>query len=237
MIDMKKYTLAFFIILCSGFAGYAQNKKLYGVFENKILFQQGLVQDSAGNNVTGILRFAPFVNYTIQAHKDFGNKFGIYTGVGIKNVGFILKYDTLVVKSRAYCLSVPLGIKFGNMDKETYFYAAGEFLAQIDYKEKVFLDGDKSKRNNNNDINKINYSAMVGFNMKAFTVGLEYTLNNFYGDSYNLVPEKSKPNAAFGTPSKSNILTFFIGFRTNLSAREAAAPEKKQLQQARLYQY
>lgn len=234
---MKKYTLALFTILSLTVTGYAQNKKLYGVFENKILFQQGLVQDSAGNNVTGVLRFAPFVNYTIQAHKDFNNTFGIYTGIGIKNVGFILKYDTLVVKSRAYCLSVPLGIKFGNMKDEKYFYLAGEFLAQIDYKEKVFLNDDKSKRKNNNDINPINYSAMVGFNMKAFTVGVEYTLNNFYGNSYNLVPEKVNPNATYSTPSKSNILTFFIGFRTNLSAKEAAAPEKKQLQQAKLYQY
>ncbi len=234
---MKNYAFAFFTILCLSFAGYAQNKKLYGVFENKILFQQGFVQDSAGNNVTSILRFAPLVNYTLQAHKDFGNKFGIYTGIGCKNVGFISKYDTLVVKSRAYCLSIPLGIKFGNMDKETYFYLAGEFLAQIDYKEKVFFNGDKSKRNNNNDINKINYSALIGFNMKAFTVGIEYTLNNFYGNGYNLVPEKSKPDVTYGTPSKSNILTFFIGFRTNLSAREAAAPAQKQLQQAKLYQY
>ena len=210
---------------------FSQNKKLYGVFENKVLFQQGLVQDNAGHNVTGVLRFAPFLNYTIQAHKDFNNTFGIYTGIGIKNVGFISKYDTLVVKSRAYCLSVPLGLKFGNMKEETYFYLAGEFLAQIDYKEKVFLNDDKSKRKNSNDINPVNYSAMVGFNMKAFTIGVEYTLNNFYGNSYNLVPEKSKPNVMYGTPSKSNILTFFIGVRVNVSSEKAAAPEKK-LQQA-----
>jgi len=231
---MKKNLILFTAFLCLQMNAFSQNNKLYGVFEYKMLFQQGLVKDNAGKNVTGVLRFAPFGNFTWQAHKDFGNKFGIYTGIGCKNVGFISKYDTLVVKSRAYSLSVPLGLKFGNMKEETYFYIAGEFLAQIDYKEKVFLYGDKSKRKNSNDINPINYSAMVGFNMKAFTIGVEYTFNNFYGTGYNLVPEKSKPNTSYATPSKSNILTFFIGFRVNISAEAVAAPEKK-LQQARLY--
>jgi len=200
----------------------------------------GLVEDSQGKSVSGPIRFAPVANYTIQAHKDISGKFGLYTGIGVKNVGFISKYnDSLYsevrVKSRAYCLSVPLGIKFGNMQEERYFYIAGEFLAQVDYKEKVFIDGDKSKRKNDADINKINYSGIVGFNMKNFMIGMEYTFGDFYGDNYHLMPAKSNSTYTYGTPTKSNILTFFIGFRTNLSAKEAAAPEKKQLQQASLY--
>ncbi len=215
-----------------------ENKRFYGVFESKTLFQIGLLQDSAGGNMGSIVRFAPFANYTVQMHKDITNKFGVYTGVGIKNVGFITKYNAeYTVKSRAYCLSVPLGLKFGNMNKETYFYVAGEFLAKLDYKEKIFDDGDKSKTKNLGDINPINYSGMAGFNIKEFTFGVEYTLNNLYGNNYRLMPEKSNPAFTFGTPTKSNILTIFFGFRANLSAKKAVAPEKKQLQQAKIYQY
>lgn len=239
---MKKLITFVVCLFCITISSLAQSK-LYGVFESKTLFQMGLVEDSAGHSVSGPIRFAPFANYTIQAHKDISNKFGLYTGIGVKNVGFISKIDDpnlggeVRVKSRAYCLSIPLGIKFGNMKEERYFYLAGEFLAQVDYKEKVFIGDDKSKRKNDNDINKINYSGVVGFNMKNFTLGVEYTLNNFYGDNYNLVPSNANPTYSYPTPSKSNILTFFIGFRTSLSAKEAAAPEKKQLQQARALQY
>jgi len=236
---MKKFIVLVLSILFLSISGFSQerNKKLYGVFESKTLFQLGLVHDSAGNNVSSVLRFAPFANYSLQMHKDFSNLFGAYIGIGCTNLGFITKYNSsnTTVKSRAYCLGIPIGLKFGNMGKETYFYLGAEFLAQIDYKEKVFQGGEKSRRKNNNDINQINYSGSVGFNMKAFTIGVEYTFNNFYGDNYRLVPQNANPTVSYGTPTKSNILTFFFGFRTNLSAEKASAPEKK-IQQAMLHQ-
>lgn len=238
---MKKIIVLLLCLFCIQISSFSQSK-LYGVFENKALFQIGLVEDSEGKSISGPVRFAPVANYTIQAHKDISNKFGLYTGIGMKNVGFISKYDDTLysemrVKSRAYSVSVPLGIKFGNMREERYFYVAGEFLAQIDYKEKVFIGDNKSKRKNASDISKINYSGIVGFNMKNFTIGMEYTFGDFYGSNYHLVPDKtSNPTYSYNTPTKSNILTFFIGFRTNLSAKEASAPQK-QLQQARAYQY
>ena len=237
MTYMKNFILLSTCLLCMQISSFAQSN-FYGVFENKTLFQIGIVEDSAGGNVSGPVRFAPFANYTLQGHKDFSNKFGAYTGIGVKNVGFITRYSSadMTVKSRAYCVSVPVGIKFGNMKEERYLYVAGELLVQVDYKEKVFIDGDKSKRKNENDINKLNYSAMIGFNMKNFTIGMEYTLSDFYGSSYNLVPQKSNPTVTYGTPTRSNILTFFVGFRTSLSAKESTAPQK-QLQQARAYQY
>jgi hypothetical protein len=238
---MKKISILFVAFLCLQVTSFSQNK-LYGVFESKTLFQLGLIEDSAGNQVKSILRFAPFVNYTLQAHKDFGNKFGIYTGVGIKNVGFITRDNSndVTVKSRAYCLSVPLGLKFGNIKDDKFIFLAGEFLTQLDYKEKVFTNGDKSKRKSfyDNDINLFNYSGSVGLHLKGFIIGAEYTFGDFFNSKYRFQPDKSNSAVTSAGPSKSNILTFFFGFRTNLSAEAAAAPpEKKQLQQAKLYQY
>ncbi len=225
----------FFLCLSSS----AQNKP-YGVFESKTLFQIGMLEDSAGNNMKSVLRFAPFANYTIQLHYDLSNSVGLYTGAGIKNVGFITRYNSIGVtqKSRAYCISIPVGVKFGNMKKERYGYVAGEFLYQFDYKEKVFQGSNKDKRKNfyDSDINAVNWSVMAGFNMKGFTLGAEYTLANFFADNYRFQPNTSSP-VTHGSQSKSNILTFFIGFRTNLSAEKTENANQKVLQQAKLNQY
>lgn len=243
---MKKNFILFVAFLClqiSAFSQDAPNNKMYGVFENKTLFQLGMLEDSAGGNITPVLRFAPFANYTLQAHKDLSNKFGVYTGIGIKNVGFISRdnVNDVTVKSRAYCISIPVGLKYGNLKEDRYIFLSGEFLTQLDYKEKVFTnDGnDKSKRKNfyPNDINLFNYSGSIGFNLKGFVIGAEYTFSDFFSDKYRFQPDKSNSAVTVAGPSKSNILTFFIGFRTNLSAEEVAAPEKKQLQQAKVYQY
>jgi hypothetical protein len=242
---MKKISILFVAFLCLQISAFSQDKptnKMYGVFESKTLFQLGLLEDSAGNSITPVLRFAPFANYTLQAHKDLGNKFGVYTGIGIKNVGFISRDNTndVTVKSRAYCLSIPVGLKFGNLKEDRYLFLSGEFLAQFDYKEKVFTnDGnDKSKRKSfyDDDINPFNYSGSIGFNVKGFIIGAEYTFSDFFSDKYRFQPDKANSAVTMAGPSKSNILTFFFGFRTNLSAEEVAAPEKK-LQQAKAYQY
>lgn len=236
---MKNLLILFVSFLSIQIAAFSQNK-IYGVFENKTLFQIGLIEDSAGNQIKSVLRFAPFANYTLQAHKDFNNKLGLYTGIGVKNVGFILRDNTtdMTIKSRAYCLSIPIGLKYGNLEDEKYVFIGGEFLTQFDYKEKVFLNGDKSKRKTlyDNDINTFNYSTTIGLNYKGFMIGAEYTFGGFFNDKYEFIPDKSNPSATSGSYTKSDIFTFFFGFRTNLSAEKVAAPEK-QLQQARAYQY
>ena len=236
---MKKIIILFGTLLCLQINAFSQNNKMYGVFESQTLFQVGMIEDSAGNQVKSILRFAPVANYTLQAHKDFFKSFGIYTGIGVKNVGFITRNNStdITVKSRAYCISVPVGLKFGNLKDEKYLFIAGEFLTQLDYKEKVFTDGDKSKRKSfyNNDVNLFNYSGSIGLSFKGFIIGADYTFGNFFSDKYRFQPSKAS-NATYAGPSRSNILTFYFGIRTNLSAEKVAAPEK-QLQQAKLYQY
>jgi hypothetical protein len=240
---MKKFSFLFATLLCLQFVAFSQNP-VYGVFESKTLFQIGMMQDSAGNNVSSIVRFTPFANYSIQAHKDFSNTVGAYIGIGVKNQGFITKYNNdTTVKSRAYCLSIPVGLKFGNMEKDMYFYLAGEFLAQFDYKEKVFYGSTKDKRKNlyTNDINPIVWSSTVGVNLQGFTIGAEYTLTNFFQNNYQFQTVNGGGGSPGSpgmkpSPSASNILTFFIGFRTKLNSETVSADEKK-LQQAMAARY
>ena len=59
---------------------------------------------------------------------DFSNSIGLYTGVAIRNVGFI--YDTdLPTKTirRSYNLGVPLALKLGVFDKHMYLFGGGEY--------------------------------------------------------------------------------------------------------------
>lgn len=241
---MKKISFLFVTLLCLQFVASAQNP-VYGVFESKTLFQIGMMQDSAGDNVSSIVRFTPFANYSIQGHKDFSNKVGAYIGIGIKNQGFITKYSSdTTAKSRAYCLSIPVGLKFGNMEKDMYLYVAGEFLAQFDYKEKLFYNGEKEqKRKNyyNNDINPIAWSSTIGVTLQGFTFGAEYTLSNFFDSNYHFQPavtgsSNSSQSPTYASPSASRILTFFVGFRTKLNSETLNTDEKK-LQQAMAARY
>lgn len=235
---MKKIIFLFVSFLCLQFAAFSQTP-VYGVFESKTLFQIGMMDDSAGNNVKSIVRFTPFANYSIQGHKDFGKSVGAYIGIGVKNQGFITKYSNdTTVKSRAYCLSIPVGLKFGNMEEDMYMYIAAEMLAQFDYKEKLFTGSTKDKRKNyyTNDINPIVWSGTIGANLKGFTLGAEYTFTNFFADNYHFQTQpngsgKSNSAGMIASPSASNILTFFVGFRTKLNSETMGADEKK-LQQA-----
>jgi hypothetical protein len=239
---MKKSLVLILSLLSIQSILFAQvNKKVYGVLENKTLFQIGLISDSAGHKQSSSLRFAPFANFTLEMHKDFDSTFGIYTGIGFKNVGFTYKPNDSInskVKSRAYSLCIPIGLKYGNIADDKYLYISAELLIQLDYKEKAFSnDGDKSKRKGlykSNPINTFNYCATIGYNYKGFTIGAEYTLGNFYDPNYRFQPDKANAKYTIAGPSKSNILTFFFGFRSNLSAQKVAAPEK-QLQQASMF--
>jgi hypothetical protein len=250
---MKKYILFFVstLFICTSLFAQKEYKdsvkvktktksKAYFVFEETWNFQYGMIQDNNGHKANSIVRFAPIGNMSLQLNKDFGNAFGIFTGIGTKNLGFITKNDTSgeKVKSRAYCLSIPVGLKFGNMKKEKYFYLQGEFLWQFDYKEKVFSGGEKTKRKNfyNPGINAINWSSTAGFNYKGFTFGVEYTLTNFFSNNYRFQDVKSNA-MVYPTIEKSQIVTFFIGFRADLRSEKTATAPPKQLQQARLNQY
>jgi|GEM_PF-1837690 hypothetical protein len=202
--------------------------KPYFIFEETLNFQYGMLQDSTGHKEHSLVRFAPVGNYTLQFHEDLGHHIGFYTGIGTKNLGFIIRNDTAreTVKSRAYCLSVPVGLKFGNMKKEKYLFIQGEILWQFDYKEKIFSTGEKTKRKNFYDpgVNPMNYSASVGYNHKGFTFGVEYTLSNFFASGYHY--QDPVNSVVYPSISKSQIVTFYIGFRADLRQEKQSPPKK-----------
>ncbi len=68
-------------------------------------------------NSMGTLRFSYVINFGITFNFNFGRHFGLYTGLDVKNIGFIEKNSGgLTVKRRTYNVGAPLGIKIGNIN-------------------------------------------------------------------------------------------------------------------------
>jgi len=99
-----------------------------------------------GSKADNVVRFTAFFNQQLQYHADFGDNVGMYTGLGVRNIGFIHQFgDTLKIKQRVYALGAPLAIKIGNMSKGLYLAFGPEIELFFHFKEKAFLHGQKYK--------------------------------------------------------------------------------------------
>lgn len=95
-------------------------------------------------------RFTSFLHVGATANFDFNKNFGIFSGINIKNIGFIEKFNTndSTVIRRVYTFGIPVGLKIGNLDYGNYIMIGGGVDFPFNYKEKGFVKrGDKDKFN------------------------------------------------------------------------------------------
>jgi hypothetical protein len=147
---MKKLLL----LTCLGFFGLqvmaqeagTKTKEMYTVSATETILSWGNVE-SAGLDIKNIGRFTPFLNFGQQLHFDFNEKSGFYTGLTVRNVGIISELnDSVRVKQRVYTVGIPVAFKAGDMDGN--LFAAGfEAEFAMNYKQKVFVNDEKSKSN------------------------------------------------------------------------------------------
>ena len=91
-------------------------------------------------NSLGILRFSYFINIGVTFNFNPSRHFGFFTGVDLKNLGFIEDPNGVKIKHRTYNLGVPLGIKIGNMARKgAYIFLGGGVDAPVNYREKSFV--------------------------------------------------------------------------------------------------
>ncbi|RQO30676.1 hypothetical protein DBR32_08060 [Taibaiella sp. KBW10] len=85
-------------------------------------------------------RFTAFLHIGATAHINFNDNFGLFSGLGVKNIGFIEKFsgNDSTVKRRVYTIGIPLGIKVGNMSG-TYAMLGGGLDIPFHFKEKGFV--------------------------------------------------------------------------------------------------
>ncbi len=99
-------------------------------------------------NDIGIARLTAFLNTGLTFNWNLARHFGIWTGLDVKNIGFIEKNaGGETVKRRTYNLGVPFGIKIGNMvDKNPYLFLGGGADAPFNYREKTFVIRDQKAK-------------------------------------------------------------------------------------------
>jgi hypothetical protein len=142
-----------------------------------------------GYDLSGPVRFSPVLNLQTFLHVDQGEKFGFLSGLALRNVGFI--YDDPVVpetryKVRSYNIGIPLGIKVGNM-AATHVFAGYEFEFPVHYKQKVFINDEKSKDSEwfSSELPTVYQSAFAGIHLAAGAqLKFKYYLTDFYKKSY-----------------------------------------------------
>jgi hypothetical protein len=146
---MKRSTVIFIMLVMIAARSFGQ-VKTYTTSGLEIPFSFGDITDN-GQSASSTLRFAPIINLETMYNMDMSNRFGLFTGLALRNVGYIydnyssrdpLNPGTFKKKFRSFNVGVPVGIKIGDLNK-TFFYGGYEVELAVQYKEKTFDGGDK----------------------------------------------------------------------------------------------
>ena len=213
---MMKYCICLVALTISVHA-FAQDstqskKNYYWAGGSEFIFSLGSVE-SPGVNVSKVLRFSGFFNFQEQFHYNFTPHLGIYTGFGIRNVGFINKLnDSIKVKQRVYSAGIPFTLKLGNMDKSAYISFGGEMELFFNYKQKTFYNDTKSKFDEWFSDRTELFNPSVFFELKDKKGGyirFKYYINDFLkGENQTVVVNG---NVFPYSPSQSKLYYISIG--------------------------
>lgn len=166
---MKKIYFLF-LILIGAINVQIMAQNIYPVTSGEIIFSQSqssftqefMDQYPGANLSANNVRFTVFFHLGQYIHYDFNDKFGLYSGLGIRNVGMITdetlpqtvgttdSYDDHKIIRRQYMLGVPLAFKVGSFKKHFYIFGGGEYELAFVMKEKYWTgsferDGAKTK--------------------------------------------------------------------------------------------
>jgi len=185
---MKKLLYSSVLFTVISFYSFAQTD-IYVSFENEFLFQGASIKDH-GNKMNNNMRFTAFFHTGANIHFDFFSWGGIYTGLGIRNIGYIQDEvpDPNIdkIKRRSYTLGLPLAVKVGKMEKMIVF-AGGEYEWLFHYKEKTFTGDVKSVYKDwfSNRTKHFMPSVFAGVQfMNGVNLKFKYYLSNFLNEDY-----------------------------------------------------
>jgi hypothetical protein len=159
------------------------------------------------------IRFTLFFHVGQNFHYDFTNNLGVFTGYGIRNIGIITDENDIIFKRRTYSLGVPLAIKLGSFKDHTYFYTGGEYELFFHYKQKQFIDGNKSKQGEwfSNRTKRFAPSFFAGIQFPGgINLKFKYYTENFLNTSFR--------GSDFGVPvnysdfNKTQLFYFALSF-------------------------
>jgi hypothetical protein len=166
---MKKVNFLFLIIF-GLINAQIMAQKIYPVTSGEMIFSQSqssfteefMNQYPGASLSANNVRFTVFFHLGQYIHYDFNDKIGLYSGLGIRNVGMITdetlpqtvgttdSYTNYKIIRRQYMLGVPLAFKFGSFKNHFYLFGGGEYELAFVMKEKYWAgsferDGAKTK--------------------------------------------------------------------------------------------
>ena len=165
------------------------SKKVYTTSSGELIFSFAN-QTINGNEEPSVMRFSPVFNIQNWVNVDYSENFGAFSGLSIRNVGFITddpNDPSVRYKFRTYNLGIPVGIKIGNLSNK-FLFVGYELEFPIHYKQKTFINEDKEDKDDiwfSNRVNTINHSVMAGFQLPyGATLKFKYYLTNFFNKDY-----------------------------------------------------
>ena len=165
----------------------AQADKVYTTSSGELIFSFARV-DYPGTEEGSIMRFSHVINIQNWLNYDKSEKLGFFTGLSVRNVGFIYDVDeTTRKKYRTYNIGIPLGIKIGNLSEKFLFFGY-ELEIPVNYKEKTFINEEKDDKTNiwfSGRVPIINHSLMAGIQLPyGATLKFKYYLTNFFDEDF-----------------------------------------------------
>lgn len=132
------FSLAIFIL-----PFWVSGQITYKTGGGEIIFGFADLIDNNGEDLSEGVRTSLFFHLSQYRHFDLNNNFGWFTGLGLRNIGFVGQEGSEKVKRRVYTVGVPLGVKLGNFRKQTFVFGGVEGEFAFNYKEKRYVNGKK----------------------------------------------------------------------------------------------
>jgi hypothetical protein len=178
-----------------------------------------------GREVRPILRFSPVFNFGSNLNWNYADFGGMYVGWNVRNIGLITR-DSLNqqdrFKRRVYMLGIPVGLKFGDMKRDRFFYFGGEVGYPFHYKEKFFPDGDRDKKVRKREwfserVETFTTAAFAGIHFnERFSIKAQYFLNNFFNQDYTTTDAQGNTIRPYANYSAN---LFFVTFNYDFSVK------------------
>jgi len=199
-----------------------ENRKSYTSTSLEMIFSFADIQVE-GVNTKNILRWAPVLNIQYIYNYDAKDNFGVFTGIDMKNLGFIWENEQGEKwKHRVYALGVPVGFKFGNLNSGMFLYGGAELEYAFNYKQKYFLNGTKEEKDVywfTDRVNIFQGSLMLGVNFPhGFNIKFKYYLTDLMNQDYEAYDENGDKYKPYESMTSSQV--FFISLSFNMFHRD-----------------
>jgi hypothetical protein len=206
---MKKLLLCAFVLsfTCQAFTQVISINRKYGLdnrYRDKnfyttsgvegAMLQMGTWESPMFTNISGknipekmIPRFTYFFNMGADYNYQIDKNLSVFTGLNLKNIGLIMKLDSVKNKYAVYTIGAPVGLRIHNADRTVWFKTGIDFSFALHYKNKKFLNDKRVSKYSEwfSDRAATFYpSVFAGLSVSGITLSTNVYLCNFFNE-YN----------------------------------------------------